>query len=188
LAEAGYTGIAPSLFHRVGSPVLGYTDWEAVRPAMTSLTAGGIETDLDAAFAELKNRGFGETRTGIVGFCMGGTVAFFAATLWPLGASVTFYGGGVAQGRFGFPSLLDIAPELRTPWLGLYGDLDQGIPVDEVESLRRVVAAAPVPTEIVRYPEAGHGFNNDDRPDAYHEPSATDAWRRTLAWFEKYLE
>jgi carboxymethylenebutenolidase len=188
LAEAGYTAVAPALFHRVGSPVLDYGDFEAVRPAMMSLTAGGIETDLDAAFAELTNRGFGSARTGIVGFCMGGTVAMFAATQWPLGAAVTFYGGGVAQGRFGFPSLLDIAAELRSPWLGLYGDRDQGIPVDEVEALRRVVAAAQVPTEIVRYPEAGHGFNCDDRPDAFHEPSATDAWRRTLAWFDEHLE
>ncbi len=188
LAEAGYTAVAPALFHRVGSPVLDYGDFEAVRPAMMSLTAGGIETDLDAAFAELTNRGFGSARTGIVGFCMGGTVAMFAATQWPLGAAVTFYGGGVAQGRFGFPSLLDIAAELRSPWLGLYGERDQGIPVDEVEALRRVVAAAQVPTEIVRYPEAGHGFNCDDRPDAFHEPSATDAWRRTLAWFDEHLE
>jgi carboxymethylenebutenolidase len=119
---------------------------------------------------------------------MGGTVAFFAATQWHLGAAVTFYGGGISQGRFGFPSLLDIAPELQTPWLGLYGDRDQGIPVDEVESLRRVVAKAPVPTEIVRYPQAVHGFNNNDRPDAYHEPSAKDAWARTLAWFGQYLK
>jgi carboxymethylenebutenolidase len=188
LAEAGYVALVPALFHRVGSPVLDYGNFDAVRPAMASLTAGGIETDLDAAFGELKNRGFGDARTGIVGFCMGGTVAMFAATQWRLGAAVTFYGGGIAHGRFGVPSLLDIAPELRTPWLGLYGDLDAGIPVDEVEALRRVAAAAPVPTEIVRYPEAGHGFNCDDRPDAYHEPSATDAWRRTLSWFAKYLE
>jgi carboxymethylenebutenolidase len=188
LADAGYAAIAPALFHRVGSPVLDYSDFEAVRPALMSLTAGGIETDLDAAFAELKRRGFAEASTGIVGFCMGGTVALFAGTQWKLGAAVTFYGGGVSQGRFGFPSLLDIAADLQTPWLGLYGDLDQGISVDEVESLRRVAAAAPVPTEIVRYPEAGHGFNCDDRPDAYHEPSATDAWRRTLAWFGEYLK
>jgi carboxymethylenebutenolidase len=188
LADAGYTAIAPALFHRVGSPVLDYTDFDAVRPAMMSLTAGGIESDLDAAFAELKRRGFADPRTGIVGFCMGGTVALFAGTQWQLGAAVTFYGGGVSQGRFGFPSLLDIAAELQTPWLGLYGDLDQGISVDEVESLRRVAAAAPVPTEVVRYPDAGHGFNCDDRPDAYHEPSATDAWRRTLAWFGERLK
>lgn len=187
LGDAGYTALAPSLFHRVGSPVLDYGDFNAVMPAMGSLTAGGIESDLDAVFAELKQRGFAEKRTGIVGFCMGGTVALFAGTQWLLGAAVTFYGGGVSQGRFGFPSLLDVAAELRTPWLGLYGDLDQGIPVDEVEALRRVAAAAPVPTEIVRYAEAPHGFNNNDRPDAYHEPSATDAWRRTLAWFEAHI-
>jgi carboxymethylenebutenolidase len=188
LAQAGYTAIAPALFHRVGSPVLDYGDFDSVRPAMMSLTAGGIEADLDAAFAELQRRGFSDASTGIVGFCMGGTVALFAGTQWHLAAAVTFYGGGVSQGRFGFPSLLDVAPELQTPWLGLYGDLDQGISVDEVESLRRVVAAAAVSTEIVRYPDAGHGFNCDDRPDAYHEASATDAWGRTLAWFGQYLE
>jgi carboxymethylenebutenolidase len=187
LADAGYTAIAPALFHRIGSPVHDYGDFNAVMPSMGSLTAGGIETDLDAAFAYLHERGFDDARIGIVGFCMGGTVAFFAATQWQLGAAVTFYGGGISQGRFGFPSLLDIAPELQTPWLGLYGDRDQGIPVDEVESLRRVVAGAPVPTEIVRYPEAAHGFNCDDRPEAFHEPSAKDAWARTLAWFEQHL-
>jgi carboxymethylenebutenolidase len=187
LAEAGYTAVAPALFHRVGSPVLEYGDFEAVRPAMMSLTAGGIETDLDAVFADLAQRGFPEQRTAMVGFCMGGTVALFAAAEWRLAAAVTFYGGGVAQGRFGLPSLLDLAPELRSPWLGLYGDLDQGIPVDEVEALRRVAATAPVPTEIVRYAEAGHGFNCNDRPDAFHEASAADAWRRTLAWFDEHL-
>ncbi|HTT87018.1 MAG TPA: dienelactone hydrolase family protein, partial [Acidimicrobiales bacterium] len=67
------------------------------------------------------------------------------------------------------------------------GDRDQGIPVAQVEKLRPAAATAPVPTEIVRYPEAGHGFHCDARPDSYHEPSATDAWRRTLAWFDRFL-
>jgi carboxymethylenebutenolidase len=187
LADAGYVAVAPSLFHRVGSPVLDYGNFEAVRPAMMSLTAGGIETDLDAAFAELKQRGSSGTNTGVVGFCMGGTVALFAGAQWALGAAVTFYGGGVAQGRFGFPSLLDVAADLQTPWLGIYGDLDQGIPVDEVEALRRVADAASVPTEVVRYADAGHGFNCDDRPDAFHAPSAADAWKRTLAWFDAHI-
>jgi carboxymethylenebutenolidase len=187
LAAAGYVAIAPALFHRDGSPVMAYTDFEAVRPAMMALTAGGIETDLDAALAYLHDQGLSDSAIGVIGFCMGGTVALFAGTQWKLGAAITFYGGGVAQGRFGFPSLLDIAPDLQSPWLGIYGDLDQGIPVDEVESLRRVAAKAPVATEVVRYPDAGHGFNCNDRPDAYHEPSATDAWERTLAWFAAHL-
>ncbi len=117
---------------------------------------------------------------------MGGTVAFVTATMRAVGAAVTFYGGGVAQGRFGFPSLLDLAPSLQAPWLGLYGDADQGIPVDEVEALRRATGGAPGPAEIVRYPDAGHGFNCDDRA-AYDEGAATDAWRRTLAWFGAHL-
>jgi carboxymethylenebutenolidase len=187
LADAGYTAIAPALFHRVGSPVHEYGDFKAVMPSMASLTAGGIASDLDAVLADLHGRGFDDTRIGIVGFCMGGTVACVAATQWRLGAAVTFYGGGVSQGRFGFPSLLDIAPELQTPWLGLYGDLDQGISVEDVEALRRVAGKAPAPTEIVRYPDAVHGFNCDDRPEAYNEAAATDAWARTLAWFGQYL-
>jgi carboxymethylenebutenolidase len=187
LADAGYVAVAPALFHRDGSPVLAYDDFDAVMPLMGSLTAGGIETDLDAAFAELKQRGFEGESVGIVGFCMGGTVALFAGTQWRLGAAVTFYGGGVTQGRFGFPSLVDVAPDLQSPWLGLFGDLDQGIPIEEVEALRRVAAKAKVETEVVRYPDAGHGFNCNDR-DAYHEPSATDAWARTLAWFDAHVK
>jgi carboxymethylenebutenolidase len=100
--------------------------------------------------------------------------------------SASFYGGGVAEGRFGMPSLAEMAPSLKTPWLGLYGDLDPSIPVEQVESLREAVAKASVPTEIVRYPEAGHGFHCD-ASDSYHKASAKDAWQRTLDWFEQYL-
>jgi len=64
------------------------------------------------------------------------------------------YGGGVTTGRFGFAPLVELAADLRCPWLGLYGDLDQSIPVDQVEALREATNAAPVPTEIVRYPRA----------------------------------
>ena len=94
---------------------------------------------------------------------MGGTITFATAARLALGAAVTFYGGGVAEGRFGFPPLVELAPSLRTPWLGLYGDLDTGIPVEQVESLRAAVAGAAVDAEIVRYPEAEHGFNCDER-------------------------
>jgi carboxymethylenebutenolidase len=186
VAEAGYVAAAPALFHRQGSPVLDYTDFEKVMPVMKELNASGIRADLDAGFDHLASLGFAPERTGIVGFCMGGTVALIGGQERALGAAVTFYGGGVSQGRFGFESLADLAPKLQSPWLGLFGDLDQGIPVDDVEKLRAAAATATVPTEIVRYAEAAHGFNCDDR-DAYHEPSATDAWARTLAWFDKYL-
>ena len=110
----------------------------------------------------------------VVGFCMGGSVSFFAAARWPLGAAASFYGGGLTEGRFGIPPLIDVAATLQTPWLGLFGDQDQSIRVDQVEALRTAVAKASVDTEIVRYSDAEHGFHCDAR-DSYHEASAKDA-------------
>jgi carboxymethylenebutenolidase len=187
LAAAGWHAVAPAFFHRQGAPVLAYDDFAAVMPVMKELTAEGITVDLNSAFAYLENAGFPAARSGIVGFCMGGSVTFYAATLRALGAAVTFYGGGVAEGRFGLDSLIDQAPKLQTPWLGIYGDLDQGIPSADVETLREAVAEVKVPTEIVRYPDADHGFNCNDRPAVFDPDAATDAWSRTLDWFDRYL-
>jgi carboxymethylenebutenolidase len=84
--------------------------------------------------------------------------------------------------------LLDEASQLKTPWLGLFGDADGGIPIDDVERLRAVLdEQAPVDHDVVRYADAEHGFHCDARPDSYHEESAKDAWDRTLAWFSTYL-
>jgi carboxymethylenebutenolidase len=186
LARDGYRAVAPHLFHRTGDPVLDYGNFEKVMEHMQALTKETLSVDLDASFAHLSGTGFDRSRTGIVGFCMGGTVSFFAATREALGASVTFYGGGVAEGRFGLPSLVELAPRLKSPWLGLYADADQSIPVEQVEALREAVAKASVPTEIVRYPDAGHGFHCDVR-ESYHGASADDAWRRTLEWFAHHI-
>lgn len=185
-ASAGYRSVAPHLFHRSGDPVLDYGDLANVLPHMQAITKDGLIDDLVATFGYLANAGFGMQQTGIVGFCMGGTVAFLAATRFELAAAVTFYGGGVVEGRFGFPPLVELGADLKAPWLGLFGDVDQGIPVEQVEALRKAVDKAPLSAEIVRYAEAGHGFHCDMR-DAYHEESAKDAWGRTLKWFETYL-
>jgi carboxymethylenebutenolidase len=186
VAKEGYLAVAPHLFHRTGDPKLGYGDFGEVMPHMKALTQEGILADVDAALSHLAGQGIPASRVGIVGFCMGGTVSLIVDAERQLGAAVTFYGGGVREGRFGFPALVDVAPKIQAPWLGLFGDLDQGIPVDDVEALRAAAATSGQPSEVVRYPDAGHGFNCDRR-DSYHEPSATDAWRRTLDWFASYL-
>ena len=90
-------------------------------------------------------------------------------------------------GRFGLPSLVELAPSLIQPWLGLYGDQDPSIPIDEVEQLRSAAATAPVPTQIVRYEHAGHGFNCDARPEHFEAASAADAWSRMVAFFGAQL-
>lgn len=186
LADIGWLAVAPHLFHRTGDPVLPYDDFSQIRPHAAALTPAGILEDVDAALDYIAAAGYPPEGAGIVGFCMGGTVALMAAVERRLGAAVTFYGGGVEEGRFGFPSLLEAAPRLRAPWLGLYGDQDQGISSDQVERLAAAAAEAEVPTEVIRYADAGHGFNRDGSP-AYHQDSSIDAWKRTLDWFADYL-
>jgi len=185
-AAEGWLAVAPHLFHRTGDPKLGYGDFSVVMPHMQALTADGVLADIDAALDLLAQRGIPVGRAGVVGFCMGGTVALVIAARRPVGAAVTFYGGGVTEGRFGFPPLVDEATRLQAPWLGLYGDQDQGIPVDGVEQLRAAAARSGQETELIRYPEAGHGFHCDQR-DSYEPKSAQDAWARTLAWFRDHL-
>ena len=184
LAAVGYRAVAPALFHRQGSPVMAYDDYDKVLPVMADLTAEGLRTDMLATIDSLDTAPSG---IGVIGFCMGGAVTLFAGTLRPLGAAVTFYGGGVATGRFGLPPLIELAASLQTPWLGLYGDQDQGIPVEDVERLREAAETSPVPTEIVRYPEGQHGFHCDDRPAVFDAAAAADAWRRTLEWLDGHL-
>ena len=185
-AEAGFTAVAPALFHRSEDQVFGYGDYEKLGPVISTLTRQTITDDVDAPLAELDRLGFPAARQGIVGFCMGGSVTLATASRLALGAAVTFYGGGVAEGRFGLPSGLEAAADLRTPWLGLYGDLDKGIPVDHVEQLRELVASAPVRAEVVRYADADHGFHCDDRP-VFHAEAASDAWSRAIAFLSDHL-
>jgi carboxymethylenebutenolidase len=185
-AAEGYLAVAPHLFHRTGDPKLGYTDMGEVMPHMKELTRDGILADVDVALAHLSDAGVAPGKTGAVGFCMGGTIALALDAERDIGAAVTFYGGGVVEGRFGFAPLVELATRVRAPWLGLFGDLDQGIPVEQVEQLRAAAATSGQTTEVVRYPEAGHGFHCDQR-ESYHSASAADAWRRTLEWFGRYL-
>ena len=186
-ADAGYHAVAPELFHRAGGGTAPYDDFTKVLPLFEGLSDQGFLDDVDASLAHLAAAGFGPERVGIVGFCMGGRVTFLVALERALGAAVGFYGGGIVTGRFPqFPPLVEQAGELKTPWLGLFGDQDEGIPVADVEQLRTALEGAPTDTHIVRYEDAGHGFHCDVRP-AYNPAAAKDGWDRTLAWFEDHL-
>jgi carboxymethylenebutenolidase len=189
-AAAGYLAVAPDLFHRSGpGSVVEYGKFEQVMEYFTALAGDhNVLADVDAALAHVRAAGFPDERIGIVGFCFGGRVTFLTAVRRKIGAAVGFYGGGIVTGRFPqFPALVGEVASLHTPWLGLFGDQDASIPVDDVEALRAALRDAPVDTEIVRYSEAGHGFHCDKRDD-YRADAADDAWKRTLDWFAAYLE
>jgi carboxymethylenebutenolidase len=187
-AAAGYHAVAPHLFHRTGAPTYGYDDFSQVMPNIAALTDAGLLSDVEGAVAHLRAAGWSDRQIGTVGFCMGGRVTFLVAGNLALGAAVGFYGGGIVTGRTeAMPSLLPLIASMRTPWLGLFGDADSGIPVEEVEELREALnAGADVDTAIVRYPGAQHGFHCDAR-DSYDKASATDAWARALEWLDGHL-
>jgi len=187
-ATAGYHAVAPDMFHRTGGGTVEYGDFGAVIPHFVGIdNDDAILADVDATIEYLRGLGFADRRIGIVGFCFGGRVSFLTATHRSIGAAVGFYGGGIVTARFPqFPALIERAPTMDTPWLGLFGDLDQSIPVEDVEALRKALTDAPVPADVVRYADADHGFHCDAR-EAYNAAAATDAWSRTIEWFGHHL-
>lgn len=189
LADAGWAAVAPHLYHRDGVDEVDPADgWAAAMPALGRLTGAGIAEDVDASLAHFGAEGLLPARVGVLGFCMGGTVALASATRHALGAAVSFYGGAVSTPYWaGVPPLLELAGSLRAPWLGLYGESDQLITLEEIAALRAASASARAPAELISYPGAGHAFHSDDRPAIYRPEAAADAWSRALAWLDRYL-
>ncbi|WP_322779470.1 dienelactone hydrolase family protein [Frankia sp. Cas4] len=187
LAQAGWLAVAPHLYHRDGIAEVDPTGgWPSAGTQMGTLTGPGIMADTDACLAHLADNGFGPERTAVIGFCMGGTVALLTATRHAMGAAVSFYGGGVSTPYWdGVAPLLDIAPSLRTPWLGLYGVDDALISQAEIEALRAAATTAAVPTMLISYPGAGHAFHSHDRAAVHRPEAAQDAWNRTLDWLRR---
>lgn len=174
LAGEGWLAVIPHLYHRDGVDELpensGTVRWHVER-----LTADSVRTDTDAAFDWLAQRGVSPDRIGVVGFGLGGTVALMIATQRDLGAAVTVGGIGVVQPVAAtLPALVDIAPELRCPWLGIYA-WDDGVPEEEVHKLRDAAHSAHVATDLVHC-----GFDAD-------QSVAPEAWARTLNWFGSHL-
>jgi carboxymethylenebutenolidase len=132
---------------------------------------------------------------GVTGFCWGGGATWMAAARFPhdLRAAVAWYGPLLRPQANGFgyeehrPYPIDIAPTLRTPVLGLYGALDQGITQDAITQMRAALDTHGNPThsEIVVYPDAQHGFHADYRP-SYNQADAQDGWTRAIAWFQQH--
>ena len=127
--------------------------------------------DTQAAIDAVKDVG----PVGIVGFCLGGSIAYAAATkLSGLKAAIGYYGGAVVR-------FADDKPKVPTQLH--FGEKDAGIPLTDVEAIR----AKRPDVEIHVYPGAQHGFNCDERA-SYDQASADIAWPRSLDFLAKYLK
>ncbi|MGK7866522.1 dienelactone hydrolase family protein [Falsiroseomonas sp. E2-1-a20] len=173
LAAEGYQVIAPALFDRVERHVeLGYepADVARGRDLRAKVDAAHTMADVEAAAAALPA---GAAR-GIVGYCWGGTVAWWGATRsTSFKAACGWYGGGIAGTREEVPNC---------PVQLHFGEVDASIPLADVELIR----AAQPGVEIFVYKGAGHGFGCEER-GSYKPVDADLAQARTLAFFAKHL-
>lgn len=173
LASDGWMAVAPHLYHRDGADEIDGDDGQ-VQEQVERLSGEQVMADTDTAFGWLAERDISADRMGVLGFDLGGSVALLVAAKRTLGAAVTVGGDGATA----LPGLVEAAPELTCPWLGIYGEHaveDRGI-----EDLRTAAAKSEQATNLVTYPSTGYRFDAD--PDA-----AADAWQRTLNWFDSHL-
>jgi carboxymethylenebutenolidase len=175
LAGEGYAAVAPALFDRQQPNFeTGYSPEEIAnaRKFVANPDWGAMMRDTQAAIDAAKKDG----PVGIVGFCMGGTIAFLAAArLNGLSAAIGYYGGQIAKN-------VDAKPKVPTQLH--FGDKDASIPMSDVETIKQKRGAD---CEIYVYPDAGHGFNCDER-GSYNEAAAKVAWRRSIAFLQTNLK
>lgn len=187
-AKLGYVAIAPELFARQGD-VSKMADIDEIRAKVVSQVPDAqVLSDLDATVAWAKESGEGHVeRLGITGFCWGGRIVWlYAAHNAQLKAGVAWYGRLAGNATALQPKHpLDVASTLRAPVLGLYGGEDKGIPLDQVEQMKKATQAAGGKSEIVVYPNAPHAFYADYRP-SYRKEAAEDGWKRLQDWFKRH--
>jgi carboxymethylenebutenolidase len=172
-ASAGYVAVAPAIFDRIERDFQsGYSPDEVAvaRKFVANPDWTAMLLDVQAAIDSVKSVG----PVGIVGFCLGGSVAYAAATkLTGLSAAIGYYGGAIVRFADDNPGV---------PMMLHFGEKDAGIPVSDVETIR----AKQPDLEVHVYPGAQHGFSCDERA-SYDKASADIAWQRTLAFFAKHL-
>lgn len=187
-AKLGHVAIAPEMYARQGDVSKLTNINEIVSKVVSKVPDAQVMSDLDAAVAWAKRSSNGDAnKLGITGFCWGGRIVWLYAAHNPqLKAGVAWYGRLVGTPDELHPTHpVDIAGKLKAPVLGLYGGKDAGIPQDTIDKMRAAIKSAGGKSEIVVYPEAGHGFNADYRP-GYDKSAAQDGMRRLQEWFKKY--
>ena len=173
-AARGYLALAPALFDRLQPGTeLPYTRMADARALMQQLATDDVAKDLEGSVAALRAQLPSGARVGAVGYCWGGAIADLAACRTDISAAVSYYGRANVN-------WLNEQP--RCPVLYHFGAKDPVIPPEIVQQIR---AGRPGAQAWI-YPDAGHGFSCDERPE-FHQPSHTLALDRTLAFFDKHL-
>jgi carboxymethylenebutenolidase len=173
-AEAGFVALAPDLYHGRST-----TSPDEAGRLMMALEIDEAARDLAGAVRFLADRS-SSAKLGVVGFCMGGQLALFAACKNPeIGACVDFYGI--------HPKVQPDLARLSAPVLGFFGAKDEFVTPAAARALEKQLRDAGKEVDFAIYPDVGHAFFNDSRPESYDAARAKEAWNRVLELFRKRL-
>ena len=185
LADAGFVALVPDMFWRIErrferNDESGMADSMAM---VQKLDFAKAMDDINAAHAHLLGLAECTGTVAVMGFCLGGGLAFAAATTSRVDgrgpdAAVCYYGSAIND-------MLGQVSSLECPTLFHYGERDPYIPEDKIAEVERAVAGLPG-VEFYRY-DAGHAFSNEDAPSLYDARAAAEAWPRTLDFLARHL-
>ena len=197
LAQLGYLAIAPDLYHRQRAPAgavfsaaAGVSDGGDVMTRIGRLRDPEVIADVNAAVnyaRRLKDTQLGDV--GIIGFCMGGRVAYLMAASKPVfKAAAVFYGGNIMKAWGNGPTPFDLTPYVHCPIVGFFGAEDANPSPEDVDRISAQLDKYRKPHEFHRYPDAGHAFLNFTNPATYREGPARDAWDKLIPFLQRNLQ
>jgi len=198
LAQQGYLAIAPDLYHRQTSAAAGGSSAAAggsddggdPLTRISRLRDPEVINDVNAAVnyaRRLKDTQLGDV--GIIGFCMGGRVAYLMAASKPVfKAAAVFYGGDIMKAWGNGPTPFDLTPYIHCPIAGFFGTEDANPSPSDVDRIGAQLDKYRKPREFHRYPEAGHAFLNFTNPATYREGPARDAWDKLIPFLQRNLQ
>lgn len=182
LAAAGYVVLAPELYWRLDPTPIDESAPGAIEAAMgrsQQLDWPTAVQDAVAALRHLRTAVENSGRTGVIGFCFGGGLAFNVAAVETVDALVSYYGSAL-------PNLLDLAPQVHAPSLHHFGSADDYLDAETVARIRTAVTSGDAPVEFEVYEGANHAFDND-RFSLHHPEASALAWQRTLNFLAREL-
>ena len=184
LAEKGYVGIAPDLYHRDDPDS---TDFMA---KMGKLKDDEIASDINAALDMLRTRGLASGDIGITGFCMGGRVVFLMAGREPdtYKGGVPFYPAIMKESWGDGPSPFELMANIKCPILGFFGGDDQNPTLQEARDMDAELTKHGVEHDFHSYAGAGHAYMNFNNPNMYRKGAAEDSWPIFLAFLEEHVK
>jgi len=173
----GYAALMPNLHHRY-APGAKSSD-----AAAAARDAGGVPDeqcrgDAQGAIDVLRTRPEANGKVGVIGYCSGGRQTFMVACTLDVDAAVDCYGGRAD---------IDLAPNLRCPLLGLFGNDDQSPSPEDVAAMADALETNGKDFDFHAYDDAGHAFFSVDRP-SYRVDAAKDGWKQIWKFFETHLK